>query len=205
METNFDPKKTAVLVIDMQNDLAKNNTGYFAPLGQMVRSKRVIENFVKLVQGARDKGLPIIHIKTVRRKDGADVVPRVTDFILQGLVPKEMPPILVEDTPGAAFINELQPAVEDYVVAKRRSSAFHNTDLDMLLRTRGVDTLIVGGLVTNGCVENTLRGAIERDYNVIVLDDCCAAVMEPAHDHAMKNVFPGLGRVRTANEVLAAL
>ena len=205
METKFDPKRTAVLVIDMQNDLAKNDSGWFAPLGQMVKSNHVIDNFVKLVRGAREGGIPIIHVKTIRRKDGADVVARVTDFLLQGVVPKEMPPILVEGTPGAAFIDELQPATEDYVVAKRRSSAFHNTDLDMLLRTRGVDTLIVGGLVTNGCVENTLRGAVERDFNVILLSDCCAAVVEQAHDYAVKNVFPGLGRVRTADEVLAAL
>lgn len=205
METKFDPKKTALLVIDMQNDLAKTGPDYFAPLYQMVQSKNVIENFTKVVKGARQKGLPIIHIKTVHRKDNADVVPTVTDFMLQGLVPKEMPPILIEGTLGADFIEELQPATEDYVVAKRRSGAFYNTDLDLFLRTRGIDTLIVGGVVTNGCVENTIRGARERDYHVIVLSDCCAAVVAQAHDHAINNVFPGLGRVRASDEVLEVM
>lgn len=205
METSFDPNKTAVLVIDMQNDLTKGGPDFFAPLYQMVESNGVIENFVKLVKGARQKGLPIIHIKTVHRQDNADVVPTTTDFMLQGVVPKQMPPILVEGTFGAAFIEELQPVQEDYVVAKRRSGAFYNTELDLFLRTRGVDTLLVGGVVTNGCVENTVRGARERDYHVIVLSDCCASMMPQAHDHVIQNVFPGMGRVRTSDEVLAAM
>ena len=171
----------------------------------MVNSNRVIENFVKLVRGARQKGLPIIHIKTVHRQDNADVVPTTTDFMLQGVVPKQMPPILVEGTPGAAFIDELQPAQEDYVIAKRRSGAFYNTELDLFLRTRGVDTLLIGGLVTNGCVENTVRGARERDYHVIILSDCCASMLPQAHDHVVQNVFPAMGRVRTSDEVLTAM
>ena len=124
METKFDPEKTALLVIDMQNDLTKVGPDFFAPLYEMVKSNRVIENFTKMVKGARDRRLPIVHIRTVHRQDNADVVPTVTDFMLQGMAPSQMPPILVEGTPGADFIDELQPAADDYAVAKRRSGAF---------------------------------------------------------------------------------
>ena len=205
METKFDPEKTALLVIDMQNDLTKTGPDFFAPLYEMVKSNRVIENFTKMVKGARQKGLPVVHIKTVHRHDNADVVPTVTDFMLQGMAPAQMPPILVEGTPGADFIEELQPAAEDYVVAKRRSGAFFNTPLDLFLRARGIDTLLIGGVVTNGCVENTIRAARERDYHVIVLSDCCAANMAQGHDYALNNVFPGMARVRTSSEVLDAM
>lgn len=204
METKFNPEKTALLVIDMQNDLTKAGPDYFAPLYEMVRSNRVIDNFTRMVKWAREKRIPVVHIKTVHRPDNADVVPTITDLMLQGMVPSQMPPILVEETPGADFIEELQPAAEDYVVAKRRSGAFFNTALDLFLRTRGIDTLLVGGVVTNGCVENTIRGARERDYHVIVLSDCCAANVAQAHDYAIKNVFPGMARVRTSSEVLNA-
>lgn len=205
METTFDPKRTAVLVIDMQNDLTKGGPDFFAPLYQMVQSNRVIENFVKLVKGARDQGLPIIHVRTLHRSDNADVVPTVTDFMLQGVMPKQMPPILAEGTPGADFIDELEPQPEDYVVGKRRSNAFYSTELDLFLRAQGIDTLLVGGVVTNGCVENTVRGARERDYHVIVLSDCCAAVVAQGHDYAINTVFPGMARVRTSDEVLQAM
>jgi len=205
METKFDPQKTALLVIDMQNDLTKAGPDYFAPLYEMVKSNQVIENFTKMVKRVREKRLPIVHIRTVHRQDNADVVPTVTDFMLQGMTPSQMPPILVEGTPGADFIEELRPAPEDYVVAKRRSGAFYNTELDLFLRTRGIDTLLVGGVVTNGCVENTIRGARERDYHVIVLSDCCAANVAQAHEYALNNVFPSMARVRTSDEVLDAM
>ena len=161
METAFDPEKTALLIIDMQNDLVKNNSGYFAPMYSMVQRNNVVKNLIRLTDRARQK--------------------------------------------GADFIDELRPAADDYVVAKRRSGAFHKTDRDLMLRARGLDTLIIGGVVTNGCVENTIRGARELDYHVIVLSDCRAAVMAEAHDHAMRKVFPALGRVRSTEDVLKAM
>jgi len=203
--TDIDLRKTALLVIDMQKDLVKTEGGYFAPLFQAIQSNKVIENIARVIKGARETKVPIWHIATVHRKDGADVVPTITDFMLQGLVPKEMGEVMVEGTPGADFIDELKPAAEDYVVVKRRSSAFHNTDLDLLLRTRGIDTLILAGVVTNGCVENTARDARQRDYHVLVLSDCCASIMPEAHDYAMNRVFPGMGRVRTSGEMLAVM
>jgi len=204
-ETDIELSKTALLVIDMQKDLVKTEGGYFAPLFQAIQSNKVIENIARVIKGARETKVPIWHIATVHRKDGADVVPTITDFMLQGLVPKEMGEVMVEGTPGADFIDELRPAAEDYVVVKRRSSAFHNTDLDLLLRTRGIDTLILAGVVTNGCVENTSRDARQRDYHVLVLSDCCASIMPEAHDYAMNRVFPGMGRVRTSDEMLAVM
>jgi len=204
-ETEIDLKTTALLVIDMQNDLVKAEGGFFAPLSQSVRSGGVIENIVRVVKAARGVGVPIFHVRTVHRRDGTDVIPIITDFMLQGLVPREMGGVMVEGTPGADFISELQPAAEDYVVVKRRGSAFFNTDLDLLLRARGLDTLLLVGVVTNSCVENTARDARQRDYHVLVLSDCCAAITAELHNWAMKSTFPSLGRVRTSDEILALM
>ncbi len=207
LETKIDLKKTALLVIDMQNDLVKDKTGLFSGIYSMVQKNRVIENIAKVITAARNAGIPIVHVKTIHREDGADMAPTITDFMLEGLMPppEEMPPRMVEGTVGADFIDELKPAPGDYVIEKRRSSAFYGTDLELILRTRGVDTLLVTGVVTSGCVENTVRSARDLDFHVIVLSDCCADMMEESHNYSMKNTFRRTGRVRTSDEVIAAM
>ena len=204
LETKIDSQKTALLVVDMQNDLVKVKDGALAELYNMVRANRVISNTKKTVKAARKAGLPIVFIKHVLRDDYKDVVPSVTDVMLRGEAP---PPrkAMIEGTPGAEIIDELKPAPGDYVIAKRRGDAFYNTELELILRSRGVDTLILGGVVTNGCILATFMGARERDFHTIVVSDCCAGTSQELHDWPMKNLFPRSGRVRTADEIVAEL
>ncbi len=145
--------------------------------------------------------MPIIFVRNVHRKDNADVVPTITDLMLQGLMP---PPreAMVEGTPGAEIVAELKPAPGDHLISKRRSNAFYNTDLELMLRSRGIDTLIITGVVTDGCVVNTVRGARERDLHVIVLSDCCATDMPEADEYFINKVFPKAGQVRTSGEIV---
>ena len=91
------------------------------------------------------------------------------------------------------------------MIWKRRSNAFYNSDLELMLRSRGIDTVIVCGVVTNGCVANTVRGARERDLHVIVLGDCCATMMPEDDDYFIKKVFPGAGRVRTSDDMVTVI
>ena len=79
------------------------------------------------------------------------------------------------------------------------------SDLELMLRSRGIDTIIITGVVTNGCVANTVRGARERDLYVIVLSDCCACMMPEDDEYFIKNVFPSAGRVRTSDEMVAVI
>jgi nicotinamidase-related amidase len=204
LETKIDVKKTAVLVIDMQNDLIKAKEEPFNGVTKMVESKGVISNTAKVIAAARRAGMPIIFMGHVHRKDNADVFRPITDLMLQGLAPV-LREVMVEGTPGAYFVDELKPLPEDHIIWKRRSNAFYNSDLELMLRRRGIDTVIITGVVTNGCVANTVRGAQERDLNVIVLSDCCAAMMPEDDEYFCRNVFPRAGRVRTSDEMVTAI
>jgi nicotinamidase-related amidase len=204
LETKINVKKTALLVIDMQNDLIKAKEEPFSTVTKMVKSKGVISNTAKVIEAARQARMPIIFIGHVHRKDNADAFATITDLMLQGLAP---PPreALVEGTPGAYFVDELKPLPGDHIVWKRRSNAFYNSDLELMLRRRGIDTVIITGVVTNGCVANTVRGAQERDLHVIVLSDCCAAMMPEDDEYFIKNAFPRAGRVRTSDEMVTVI
>jgi nicotinamidase-related amidase len=204
LETKMDIGKTALLVIDMQNDLVKTEVEPFDAVTRMVQSKGVISNIAKTIAAARQAGIPVIFAGHVHRKDNADVVPSITDLMLEGLAP---PPreAMVEGTYGADFVDELRPTPGDHVIHKRRSNAFYNSDLELILRSRGIGTVIACGVVTDGCVANTVRGARERDLHVIVLSDCCATAMPEDDEYFIKKVFPKLGRVRTSDVLIAAM
>ena len=204
LETKIDIKKTALLVIDMQNDLVKVKEAPFNEVTKMVKSKGAISNIAKVIAAARQVAMPIIFTNHVHRKDSADVVPTITDLMLQGLAP---PPreAMVEGTSGVNIVDELRPAPGDHIIWKRRSNAFYNSDLELMLRSRGIDTLIITGVVTDGCVANTVRGARERDLHVIVLSDCCATMMSEDDEYFIKTVFPKAGRVRTSDEMVTVI
>ncbi len=204
LETRIDIKKTALLVIDMQNDLIKATEEPFKGVARMVESKGAISNTARVIAAARKARMPVIFIGHVHRKDNADVFATTTDFMLQGLVPPARE-AMIEGTAGAQIVDELKPASGEHVVWKRRSNAFYGSDLELMLRGRGVDTVILTGAVTNGCVANTARGAQERNFHVVVLSDCCVAMMPEDDAYFMTKVFPAAGRVRTSGEMAAAI
>lgn len=204
LETKLDVKKTALLLIDMQNDLIKAKEEPHSAVARMCEAKGMIDNTARVIDTARKAGIPVIYVGHVFRKDGAGVVSTITDEMLQGLMPPPKPR-MIEGTAGANFVDEIKPASEDHIIHKRRSNAFFNTDLELMLRSRGIDTLIMAGAVTDKCIANSVRGARERDFSTIVLSDCCACMMPETDEYFMKKVFAGEGRVRTSKEVIAAI
>jgi nicotinamidase-related amidase len=187
----------------MQNDVLKFKKEPFSQVTRMAESKRLIDNTVKVVAGARKVGIPVIFIGLVHRRDKADFFTPITDLQLRGLAP---PPEerYVEGTQGAEFVPELMPEPDDHVIWKRRYNAFYNTDLELILRRRGVDTIILAGALTDICIATTFRSARDRDFNVIVLSDCCATRKREDDDYFMEKVFPRFGRVRTSKEIITA-
>lgn len=157
------------------------------------RAARIIPNIKRLVEAAREKGIPVVY---------------ANDTHLHA-VDKEFKvwkQHAVSGTWGAQVVDELKPAEKDYVVHKRRYSAFFATDLDLLLRELNVDTLILTGLVTNVCVQHTAADAFFRGYTVIVPRDCVEAVNEETHKAALKYMETFYGcTVTTLNEALAIL
>lgn len=103
------------------------------------------------------------------------------------------------------IVDELKPAPEDRVIWKPRSNSFYSSTLELMLRSRGVDTVILTGAVVDSCIQNTARGARERDSHFIVLSDCCAASSPEFDDFYLVKIFPKEGRVRTSDEMIATI
>lgn len=194
MKVEIKPSETALLIVDMQNDFVSKG-GFTAKHGsslwKIVQEDLVIENILKAREVARRCRMPIFFVKHVYRRDLSDADERISDYTLQhphSWKVNESP--VIEGSWGSEVIKQLQPEETDYVVSKKRSSAFYNTDLELLLRCRGIKTLIITGIATDHCVESTIRSATDRDFNVVVLTDCTATEPKEIHDYWIKNVFP---------------
>lgn len=180
----LDRRKTALLVIDMQNDFGSKG-GMFDRAGIDISGIQAVVPAVKAaVTAARAAGLPIVYLKMGFRPDLSDAGPPSGPNLIKhgplhvgaaATAPDGSPSrILIRDTWNTEIIPELRPGAADAVLYKTRFSGFFNTELDELLRKRGIDTLIVTGCTTSICVESTVRDAMFRDYRCMVLEDCSA-------------------------------
>jgi biuret amidohydrolase len=155
------PEKTAMLVVDMQNDFVQEG----API-EVPRARAMVPRLNRLLDACRAHGILVIYIHHVIR--GGDVdAGRLADHHEAVRNNKA----LLAGTPNVEIYAGLRPHPHDLIVAKPRYSAFYGTDLEGILRSKGIDTLIVGGTVTNVCCDSTARDAFSRDYKVIFLSD----------------------------------
>jgi len=159
--------RTALVVVDMQRVFCEPQGALFVPF-----TAAVIPQIQILSTTCRNAGVPVIYLRHVLRGDGSDSGRQ------RDLYP-DMDRILASGTPAVEIIDALAPQPEDVIIDKRFYSGFHNTDLDTVLRSRDVDTLIVCGTVTNVCCDTTVRDAVHREYKVIVASDATAAMSYP--------------------------
>ncbi|AMY09474.1 Peroxyureidoacrylate/ureidoacrylate amidohydrolase RutB [Luteitalea pratensis] len=180
----LDLRRTAVLVIDMQNDYGTEG-GLFHRAGIDLTSIRAtVAPTARVLQTARSVGVPIVYIKAGIRPDlsdlGAPGTPHGDRWRWYGVGERVTAPdgsesrILIRDTWNTEIIPELLPRAGDRVVYKHLYSAFHNTELDAVLKELGASHLIVTGCTTSVCVESTIRDAYSRDYSCVLLEDCTA-------------------------------
>lgn len=156
-----DPEKTALVVIDMQNDFVRQDAPYESPA-----AREMIDDLNRLIGSCRAHDIPIIFTAHAHRSDGSDLgaVKHIHPLTAEGRA-------LKAGTEGVQLYPKVDVADTDHVFEKRRYSAFFATDLELLLRNLGVDTLIIGGVATNVCCESTTRDAYFRDFKVIFLSD----------------------------------
>lgn len=195
-EVVLNPKTSALLLQDLQNELIKGNRPV-VPLS----GAALIANCQKLLTKARTVGMPVIYVRVSRRPDLKDA-PRPPLGTPPGA---SGAPSLIEGSEGAAIVAELAPRPEDIVVTKHTTSPFHTTDLGVYLRRFGVSTLLLTGYSTTGVVEGSLRDARDQDYDCVVVRDCCAAATVQEHDTCMDIVFPRMAWVASADEVINAI
>ncbi|HEY7163627.1 MAG TPA: cysteine hydrolase [Candidatus Binatia bacterium] len=203
---DFDPKKTAILFFDILN-------GYYhsGDAKAQARMKPWVDNAVRLMKAGRAVNVPIFFAKGNHRPDNSTSGLILTDTNngLQpwpdGEVTKGKMHVIGGDK-SSDPIPELDPRPDDYYIPKYRWSAFHQTYLDLALRSRGIDTVIVSGGSTDVGVTSTVYSGRDLDYNLIVVRDACGTSHDQrAHDVLMDLVFPRMARVRTTDQVIEML
>ena len=186
----LDPRRTAVLCMDYQAAIVANYAGDAEPL--LSRAARVLA-------AARNAQAMVVYVVVGFRPGFPEVSPRNQSFSTI----KQRAGFLAGD--GARVHPSLAPHVGDVTVTKHRVSAFAGTDLEMLLRAKDVDTLVLMGIATSGVVLSTLRHAADADYRLVVVRDGCSDQDPQVHDILVEKVFPRQASVVTAEEVCATL
>ncbi|MGB5079549.1 MAG: cysteine hydrolase [Burkholderiales bacterium] len=196
------PAKTSLLFFDMLNGHVKKDDA-----ATRERYRPVVANAVRLLERARAKGVMVAYANASHRADDRTSVYtlRDTDNRLRPLAPEANRPVVVAGTWEAQVIDELAPREPDYVIPKYRWSAFHQTCLDLALRARGIDTVVLAGGSTDIGIASTAFAARDLDYHLVVVRDACVSPETDNHDQFMRRVFPRMARVRTTDEVLAML
>ena len=181
-----DPEHAALLLIDMQHDFVAPD-GVFAGLGVDLSMYAVLAAAARRPAGSgAATGVLVIHVQNTALPDRMSDSPAQIRFNLRihSGGRRDGPPLryTVPGTPGHEFVDELRPLPGELVVPKYRSSAFWGTNLELLLRSNRVETVIIGGCTTEGCVESTARDALFFDRYVVIAEDCVAS--DDAEQHA---------------------
>jgi ureidoacrylate peracid hydrolase len=165
----IDPAKTAMIVVDMQNDFVAPGGGLETPA-----ARAMVPRLVEALKICRSNGIRVIYTAHVHRRDGSDM----------GLFDDLHPPVanrtaVVDGTPGVEIYPEVAPAPGEHVIKKHRYSGFFGTDLDIVLREWHVDTVIISGTTTENCCHATARDAMFHNYRVVFLSDATATYDYP--------------------------
>src|ERR1700753_1135794 len=208
---SVDLDKSALVIIDMQRDFLEPG-GFGAALGNDVsRLQAAVEPCRQVLDAARGLGMLVIHTREGHRPDLTDAPPHKVergDPATRIGAPGPMGRILIRGEPGHDIIPELYPLPSEPVIDKPGKGAFYQTDLELMLRNRGIDTLFVCGVTTEVCVNTTVREANDRGFRCIVLSDCCASYFPAFHEAglAMIKAQGGIfGWVTSSPKVLTAL
>ena len=213
----FDPARTAILVIDMQNDFASEGGMFAGSGGNIATNRAIVPAIATTLEAARNCGIPVVYIKMGYAPDlsdagGPDAPNRIKHRRMRVGEPSASGRgrILIRGDWGTEVVRELAPKPGEAEIWKTRYSGFFATTLDQHLQQAGIDTLIVTGCTTSVCVDSTVRDAMFRDYRCLVLEDCVAepiAHAAPRSNHeasllTFELLFAWIGR---SDEVTAAL
>ena len=198
----LDAARTALVLFDLLEGHVNRDAesrARFAP---------VIENAARVLAAARDAGCMVAYAKADHRADRSTSARTIrdTDNRLRPLAPGTADgPLLTGGTPETEVVSALAPRAGDLIVPKHRWSAFHGSYLDLALRARRADTVILVGASTDVGIASTAFAARDLDYNLVVVEDACTSPEKDNHDQLMRRVFPRMARVRSARQVVEML
>ena len=197
----IDPEKTAIVLIEFQNEFTSEGGVLHVAVAPVMNKTGMLANTVALVDAARDAGVAILHAP-IMFAAGYGELSKHPYGILKGVVDGNA---FVKGTWGAAIVDDLTPAEGDIVIeGKRGLDTFASTNLDFILRSKGIDTIILGGFLTNCCVESTMRTGYENGFRVLTLTDCTAATSIEEHDNAISFDYPMFSLPVASADVIAA-
>lgn len=185
------PTQTALVLIDLQKGIVANHFAPHTSADVLARSSRLADAF-------RAAGAPVILVSVDWHRNFVDSPMQVVDI----------PTIRAPDGPVADFASimpEIGPKAGDITIVKRQWGAFHGTELDLQLRRRGINTIVLAGVATNLGVESTARSAWEHNYSLIFAEDATSSFTAEMHAFAFKTIFPRIGRVSDSAAIIASL
>lgn len=211
-EFGFSLQDTALVIIDMQRDFCEHG-GFGEKLGNDIAlTKGIIPAVKEMLEAARDAGMFVVHTREGHRPDLSDCPPaKLNRGRKQGAGIGDMGPmgrILVRGEYGHDIVEELCPIEGEVIIDKPGKDAFYSTDLELILRTRGIQHLIVCGVTTHVCVSTTIRTANDRGFDCLLLSDCSAAFDPADHEATVRSIHQQggiFGWATTHDEVLNAM
>jgi ureidoacrylate peracid hydrolase len=198
----MDPKKTALVLIEYQNDFTSEGGALHNGVKAVMQSTNMLAHTVKTAAEARKAGAAVM-FAPISFAEGYREITSEPYGILKGVVDGKA---FVRGSWGAAIVDALRPEPEDIVIeGKRGLDTFASTNLDFILRSRGIQNLVVAGFLTNCCVESTVRTGYERGFQVVALSDCTATLSEEEQRFAFEKNLPMFARIMKHTEFLDEL
>ena len=197
----INPPKTALLLLHWQNDLAMPSGRLSRDMPQRLAADHTIDHVQAVLKVSREKGMLVVYVNASHRPGYPEVPPKQSS-LSSGIAEAGG---LIRGSWGAEVIDQLKPLAEDIIIYNYSSSAFAYTELDLILRNKGITDLVLTGLVTNWVVESTARDATNRGYNIYTLSDCCQGVNEEMHKWSLSNILSAIGSVIDSRSYIAFL
>ena len=188
-ELNINKNKTAIVVIDLQKGIASIPTEPYS-------AKVIIENASKMLNEFRKNNMPVFLVHVTPSKDMKDALRPVSETSFQ---------MSNYDSSWSEYVQELNIQPSDFLITKHQWGAFYGTELDLQLRRRKIETIVLCGIATNFGVESTARFAYEFGFNQVFVEDAMAARSKDEHNFPIKYIFPRLGLIRNTEQVIKAL
>lgn len=197
-----DPAISALLVLHYQNGLVRHE-GVFAFSGTAVQVEKhnCLEKTAAVIEASRAAGMPVIYVN-IEFRPGFPELKKPTYPLIESIQERNA---FLRGSWDAGIPDELEPEPSDIIVINFDSSAFSHTDLDCILRAKGIKQLFLAGIATNWVVESTTRYGAELGYEITVLEDCCQGFSDELHDFAMTKTLPYYASIVKSTDFLAAL
>jgi len=202
MATTIDVLKSAVLVMHTQNDIAHPDGKFsYSGIHKQVAKHKTWDKISAFLDASRKAGMLVFYIKVSLRPGHPELTEKSYPIHAGG---REVG-AWTEGTWGAEIIDEIKPKPEDFVITNYSPNAFLFTNLDQILRAKGIEKLFLTGTATNFVVEEAARYGAQIGYDITTVEDCCASFNDEMHEFSIKNILPQFGAISSSTDIIEAL